>query len=87
MRLTWAKPCGLVPTNLASQAWNSILAWYTDHPVGGLCHPGTCISQRAFPTIVDGGKPEPMSLHRSPGLWSATLAGASTARCWEMWGG
>ena len=27
-----AEPYGLVPTNLASQAWTSILAWYTDHP-------------------------------------------------------
>ena len=47
-----AEPYGLVPSNLASQAWTSVLAWYTDHPVGGLRHPGTCLSRRAFPTIL-----------------------------------
>ena len=25
--------CGLVPTKPASQAWTSVLAWYTGHPV------------------------------------------------------
>ena len=59
----------------------SWLGVHTGHPVGGLRLRGTCTSRRAFPTILAGDKPGdqcPCLLHRSPGLWSATLAVAST---------
>ena len=83
--LTWAEPYGLVPTNPASQAWTCVLAWYTGHTVGGLRHPGTCLSRRAFPTILalqPSLDQRPCLPYRSPGLWSAALAGATTAGGW-----
>ena len=83
--LTWAEPYGLVPTNPASQAWTSVLAWYTGHPVGGLRHPGTCLSRRAFPTILalqPSLDQRPCLPHWPPGLWLAALAGATTAGGW-----
>ena len=68
-----------------SQAWTSVLAWYTGHPVSGLRHPGTCLSRRAFPTIL-ALQPSldqcPRLPHWPPGLWLAALAGATTAGGW-----
>ena len=81
------EPYGLVPTNLASQAWTSVLAWYTGHPVGGQRHPGTCLSRRAFPTILalqPSLDQRPCLPYWPPGLWLAALAGAITAGGWEM---
>ena len=47
-----AEPCRLVPTKPASQAWTSVLAWYTGHTVGDQRHPGACLagglSQRSW---------------------------------------
>ena len=47
--ITVRQPCGLVPTKLASQAWTSVLACYTGHPVGDQCQPGACrLLQRSW---------------------------------------
>ena len=82
--LTWAEPYGLVPTNPASQAWTSVLAWYTGHPVGGLRHPGTCLSRRAFPTIL---ALQP-SLDQRPCLpiLATWLVVSGTSWCHHSWG-
>ena len=74
-------PAGL-SLNLASQAWTSVLAWYTGHLVCGLRHSGACLA-RWLSQLYWLAKPGPVSLLGTQVTWFVV---SGTRWCPHSWG-
>ena len=85
--ITWGWVAFNWGVNLGGALRACPLAWCTGHPVGGLHHPGTCHSRRAFQTILAyiglAAKPGPASLLATLATW---LVVSSTSWCHHSWG-